>query len=243
MRPQHTQPPSTVGHDCPNTVFEESCTANCSYGNAAISGTGSSTVLTCGSDGAWVSDPTPSYPICEGGTSCSTALGPDASWTMGESCAVTYVEGCQAANETSGTSTCAHNDVAGDVVLEAAVPKCRSVVCQRVSVTSAVTSCLRAVVWPLAQWNISTTSSRCRSSGEFVSEAPTVYPSCPQMLCSDTLTQSGVGVSSTCGGAPIGDTCLVFVAEGYHAVSNDTSILTCATETATTTRHHCHVQT
>ena len=55
-----------------------------------------------------------------------------------------------------------------------------------------------------------------------------MYPSCPQMLGSDTLIQSGVGVNSTCGGAPIGDTCLVFVAEGYHAVSNDTSILTCA---------------
>ena len=24
------RPPSTVSHDCPNTVFEESCTANCS---------------------------------------------------------------------------------------------------------------------------------------------------------------------------------------------------------------------
>ena len=55
-----------------------------------------------------------------------------------------------------------------------------------------------------------------------------MYPSCSQMLCSDTLIHSGVGVNSTCGGASIGDTCMVFCAEGYQAVSNDTSILTCA---------------
>ena len=34
-------------------------------------------------------------------------------------------------------------------------------------------------------------------------------------ICSDTLTQSGVGVNSSCGGASIGDTCVVFFAEGY----------------------------
>ena len=105
---------------------------------------------------------------------------------------------------------------------------------QRVLATSAMTSCLTAVGWLLAQWrykadvNISTTSLRCRSSVEFVSEAQTVYPSCPQMLCPDTLIQSGVGVNSTCGGASIGDTCMVFCAEAYQVVSNDTSILTCA---------------
>ena len=64
-------PPSTVSHDCPNTVFGESGTANCSYGNAAISGTAAATVLTCGSDGALVSDPTFPYPTC-GALTCPT---------------------------------------------------------------------------------------------------------------------------------------------------------------------------
>ena len=58
-------PPSTVSHDCLNTVFGESCTTNCPDGNAAISGTAASTVLTCGSDGALVSDPTLPYRTCE----------------------------------------------------------------------------------------------------------------------------------------------------------------------------------
>ena len=48
------------------------------------------------------------------------------------------------------------------------------------------------------------------------------------MLCSGTLTQSGVGVNSSCGGTSIGDTCMVFCAEGHQAVSHDTSTLTCA---------------
>ena len=69
-----------------------------------------------------------------------------------------------------------------------------------------------------ANGNISITSLRCRSSGEFVSEAQTVYPSCSQMLGSDTLIQSGVGLNSSCGGASIGDTCGVFCAAGYQAV-------------------------
>ena len=63
---------------------------------------------------------------------------------------------------------------------------------------------------------MSTTSSRCLSSGEFVSDAQTVSPSCLQVLCTGTLTQSGVGVNSCCGGASIGDTCVVFCAEGYQ---------------------------
>ena len=109
-------PPSTVSHDCPNTVFEESCITNCSYG-------ASSTVL--------VGDPTLPYPTCEALT-CSTGdFLPDgslsghycASWTVGERCAVTNVEGCQAANKTSGTLTCVYNEVAGDVVLEVAGKK------------------------------------------------------------------------------------------------------------------------
>ena len=48
------------------------------------------------------------------------------------------------------------------------------------------------------------------------------------MLCSDTLTPSGVGANSSCRGAPIGDSCMVFCAEEYRAVSNDTSTVTCA---------------
>ena len=71
-------------------------------------------------------DPTLPYPTCEALT-CSmgdlllnnSLSGPDcASRTTGESCVVTYVEGCQAANETSGTLTCVYNEVACDVVLE-----------------------------------------------------------------------------------------------------------------------------
>ena len=90
----------------------------------------------------------------------------------------------------------------------------------------------QAVVGPLEKrvvklMGISTTSLRCLSSGEFVSDAQTVFPSCSQMPCSDTLTQSGVGVNSTCGGACIGDTCMVFCTEGYQAVSDETSTLTC----------------
>ena len=58
-------PPSTANHDCPNAAFEESCTDSCKYGNAAISGTAASTVLTCGSDGALASDPTLPHPTRE----------------------------------------------------------------------------------------------------------------------------------------------------------------------------------
>ena len=47
------------------------------------------------------------------------------------------------------------------------------------------------------------------------------------MLSSHTLTQSGVGVNSSCRGTSVGDTCTVFCAEGYQAVSNETSALTC----------------
>ena len=79
-----------------------------------------------------------------------------------------------------------------------------------------------------ADGSISTTSLRCLSLGEFVSDAQTLYPSCSQMLCSDTLTQSGVGVNSSCGSASIGDTCMVFCTEVYQAVLNETSTLTCA---------------
>ena len=89
-----------------------------------------------------------------------------ASWTMGGSCAVTCTEGYQAANGTSGTLTCTYNEVAG------CGSGVRLTTRQRVSATRAVTSRIRAVVWPLAQrvmklGSISTTSSRCLSSGEF----------------------------------------------------------------------------
>ena len=100
-------PPSTVSHDCPETIFEESCTVDCSSGEAAVSGIAASTLLTCGSDGALVSDLTPSYPTCEA-LDCSignlwldgSLSGPEwSSWTLDESCAETNVEGCQATNE------------------------------------------------------------------------------------------------------------------------------------------------
>ena len=61
-------PRSTVSHDCPNTIFEKSCTANGSYDKAAISGTAASTAWTGGSNGALVSDPTLLYPTCEART-------------------------------------------------------------------------------------------------------------------------------------------------------------------------------
>ena len=59
-------PLSTESHECPNTVFLESCTTNCSYGNAAISGTAAFTVFAGDSEGALVSDPTVPHPTCRG---------------------------------------------------------------------------------------------------------------------------------------------------------------------------------
>ena len=115
-------PSSTVSHDCPNTVPEESCTTNC----------------TCGSDGALECDPTLPYPTCEALTcpigdfllNCWLSGPGCASWNTGESCAVTCgAEGYQAANETSGTLTCACDEVAGDVILEVAVSKRWLVIC------------------------------------------------------------------------------------------------------------------
>ena len=72
-------------------------------------------------------------------------------------------------------------------------------------------------MWSLAKrvmqlgGSISTTFSLCLSSGQFVSDAQTVYSSCSQMFCSDTLIQSGVGVNSSCEGVFIDDTCMVGV--------------------------------
>ena len=120
------------------------------------------------------------------------------------------------------------------------MPKCLSVVCSLDDPSAGVShdgrnipsqgSCVdpRPASYE-ADGSMSATSSRCLSSGEFVSDAQTASPSCPQMLGSDTLIPSGVGLDSrSCGGASIGDTCRVFCAEGYQAVSNETSSLTCA---------------
>ena len=135
-------------------------------------------------------DPTLPYPTCEALTCSIGDVLPNASlsglncatWTMGESCAVTYEEGCQAANETSGILTCVYNEVAGDVVLEVGGQKCLSVVCSLDDPSTGVShkchdilsqgSCVapRPVEYE-ADGNISTISLRCRSSGEFVSEA------------------------------------------------------------------------
>ena len=143
-------PPPTVNHDCPDTVFEESRTADGSSREAATSVTAASPLLTFGSDGGSGSDLTPSYPTCEA-LACSmgdfrldgSLSGPDcSSWNSNEGCAVTYVEGCQAAHETSGiwTCVCVKKKVAGEVVLEVVIPECSSLVgslddCQRVLAT------------------------------------------------------------------------------------------------------------
>ena len=131
-------------------------------------------------------------------------------------------KGAKRRTKTSGTLTCAYDAVAGDVVLEVPVPKCLSVVCSLDDPSTGVShecrdipcqgSCVATCTEGCeADGSISTTSLRCRSSGEFVSEAQTVHPSCSQMLCSDTLTRIGVGVNSSCGGASVGDTCMVFL--------------------------------
>ena len=67
-------PSSTVSHDGPNAVSGESCTGSCFDGNAAISGTAASTVWTCGSEGALVSDLTFPYPTCRGSSIVDTCM-------------------------------------------------------------------------------------------------------------------------------------------------------------------------
>ena len=110
---------------------------------------------------------------------------------MGESCAVTCVEGYQAANETSGILTCLYEEVAGDVDLEVAVSKGLSVVCSLDDLSTGVhherpdilsqgswrTPCTEGYQ---ADGGISTTSLYL-SSGEFVGDAPTVNPSCSRV--------------------------------------------------------------
>ena len=78
-----------------------------------------------------------------------------------------------------------------------------------------------------ADGSISTTSFRCLSPGDSVSDAHTVYPSCSQILCSDILIQNGVSVSHL-QRHPSGDTGMVFRDGGYQADLNDTPTLTCA---------------
>ena len=80
-------------------------------------------------------DLTPSYPTYEA-LACSigelwldgSLSGPYCpSWTIDENRAETYVEGCQAANETIGIWICAYKKVEGEVVLEVEILKCASV--------------------------------------------------------------------------------------------------------------------
>ena len=132
--------------------FGYSWIVDCSSSPVAMSGTAAFTGLTGGAD----RDPMLPHPTCKA-LKCSigelllnsSLFGPD--WTssvMGESCAVTYVEGYQAANESSGTLTCVYEEVAGGRACRSFV---RSMIRQQRSATSAVTSCLRAVVGPLAE--------------------------------------------------------------------------------------------
>ena len=73
-----------------------------------------------------MSDPTLPYPTCEAPTcsSCDHLLNGAlsgfecTSWTRGESCAATYAEEYQEANEITGTLMGACDEAAGDVVLE-----------------------------------------------------------------------------------------------------------------------------
>ena len=111
---------STANHDGPKTVFGKSTHAR--------SGTAAFTVLTGGQyfTGKALTGFIGDH-LLNGSLS-----GPDsASWTTGESCAVTCSEGYRAANETSGTLKYAYYKVARDPVLKGAVPKCLSVVCSR----------------------------------------------------------------------------------------------------------------
>ena len=216
-------PPFLVNHDCPKTVFGKSWIMKCPSGPGTMSGSAAFTALTGSADGALVREPTLPHPTCEA-LMCSigdlllngSLFGPDwTSWTMGESCAVTCAEGYQTVNETGGTLTRTDDEVAGEEVLEVAVPKCLSIVCSHDDPSTGVRHEGRDKLYQGScgatcteghevDGSISTSSLRL-SSGEFVNDAPTVDPSCSQMPCSDTLTQSGFGVNSSCGGASIGD--------------------------------------
>ena len=152
---------------------------------------------------------------------------------------MTCAEGCQAANETSGLWTCAYKKGAGEVVLEMEEPKCSSVAGSLDDPSTGVSHDGYDIPsqngWAVfrpssyeSSGNMLATSARCLSSGELVSKAQIAGSSGSQMPCSDTLTPSGVSVNPSCGGPSLGDTYMVFCAEGCQAVSNDTSTLTCA---------------
>ena len=156
----------TLAHSClrpPYTVFEESCTAHCSYGNAAIFKDRGFHCIDWRFRRSLVSDPTPPYPTCEALTSSigdlllnGSSSGTDcASWTIGESCAVTHVEGKQPTKPVVFGRVCARKSQ----VMRFSRWGCRSacrwfvrlMTRQRVSATRAMTFRLKAVVWPLAQ--------------------------------------------------------------------------------------------
>ena len=95
--------------------------------------------------------------------------------------------------------------------MEVAVSKCLWVVCSLDDPSTGVSHECRDLLYqgscvaprPVeyeADGNHSTTSFRCRSSGEFVSKAQIAGSSCSQI---DTPTQSGGGVNSSYGGASI----------------------------------------
>ena len=129
---------------------------------------------------------------------------------------MTGVEGYQAADETSGTTTCACDEVAGDVVLEVAVTKGLSIVCSLDDPSTGVSHNRRDI---LSQGSGRTTCTE-------VYEVDGGLSTTDELPCSGASIQSGVGVNSSCGGASIGDVCVVFCAEGYQAVSGETSTLT-----------------
>ena len=100
-------PPSTVSHDCPNTVFGESCTADCLDGNGAISGTVASAVS---------SDPTFPYPTGRG-------------TLIGDTCTVFCDGGYQAILNDTPTLTCACDSSDNPVSWKGEVPLCLVVTC------------------------------------------------------------------------------------------------------------------
>ena len=103
-----------TSHDSPNTVFGESYTASCLDGNTEISGTTVSTVSTCGSEGALVSDLTFPYPTCRGSSIVDT-------------CMVFGSEEYQAVSNDTSTLTCSHSSSDNPIYWVCEVPLCRVV--------------------------------------------------------------------------------------------------------------------
>ena len=94
-------PPPIVRHDSPISV-----------GNAAISWTAASTVSTCGSEGALVSDLTFPCPTCRGSSIVDT-------------CMVFCAEEYQAGSNDTSTSTCSHSSSGNTVDWVGEVPLCQ----------------------------------------------------------------------------------------------------------------------